>query len=229
LDTCYYRRDDYVGCSWFLSRQKAVEVIMAFDWMGLLTGGMSSAISGGLSMLGSMSSAKSASSGAADMNAANSAEAQKNRDFQLMMSSTAHQREVEDLRKAGLNPILSATGGSGASTGAGSVIPMQNTQEQAALIKSQMANLAANTAKVLAETKTEYTKQGVNDAQKDALQGTINIPGVGSMPVNRVAAIINSAKAGSVGRIKAGFSRVGSAFVKSGLSGASSMIGALTN
>lgn len=49
----------------------------------------------------------------------NSAEARKNRDWQQMMSNTAHQREVEDLRRAGLNPILSASGGNGAAVTSG--------------------------------------------------------------------------------------------------------------
>lgn len=45
--------------------------------------------------------------------------------FQERMSSTAHQREVEDLRKSGLNPVLSAN--SGASTPVGASPDIKNS------------------------------------------------------------------------------------------------------
>lgn len=49
----------------------------------------------------------------------NADQAAINRSWQEMMSNTAHQREVRDLKAAGLNPVLSAMNGNGASVGSG--------------------------------------------------------------------------------------------------------------
>ncbi|AXH77819.1 MAG: DNA pilot protein [Microviridae sp.] len=74
------------------------------DWFSL-----GSAAIGGLgSLLGGSSSNKAA---------AKAAQAQM--DFQERMAKNAHQYEVADLRAAGLNPILSGTGGMGAATPSG--------------------------------------------------------------------------------------------------------------
>lgn len=53
--------------------------------------------------------------------------------FTQMMSSTAHQREVADLRAAGLNPILSANSGASTPSSAGMEIPNFGSTMQGAV------------------------------------------------------------------------------------------------
>ncbi len=116
---------------------------------GMISNPVASLIGGGLSFLGGER-----------RNQAASAASQKQMDFQERMSSTAHQREIADLRAAGLNPILSATGGKGASSPVGSqppltdiVTPAVSTALQYRRVNQEIDNLEASKNKIDAETQ----------------------------------------------------------------------------
>lgn len=118
------------------------------------------AISGGSSVLGQLSA-----------NRSNRKEAKRNREFQAMMSSTAHQREVWDLELAGLNPILSA-GGKGASSPSGAQANIQSIGEgvgkglssaaEAALVKGNVKTVEANADKAEADADSAKSVAQVN-------------------------------------------------------------------
>jgi hypothetical protein len=93
-------------------------------------------------------------------NKANQASAREQMSFQERMSSTAYQRSMEDMRNAGLNPIMAAKFG-GASTPSGAASTSQDEYGKASSSamevlrgRAEMAKLKADTA--VSETTAKY-------------------------------------------------------------------------
>ena len=128
-----------------------------FDW---LTQPVANAVGGAFGFLGQQDTNVSSAEIARDTTSANMAESQRNREFQERLSNTAYQRQVEDMKSAGLNPMLAYIKGGGASSPAGSTGQAVNAQytspiQGAAsyrLTSAQAAKTEAEKPKVEAET-----------------------------------------------------------------------------
>lgn len=95
-------------------------------------------------------------------------QSRRERRFMADQAANAHQTEVKDLRKAGLNPILSATGGSGSQAGGYSqpITPnLSDSLSSAIQLKKQ---------RELLDAQIDQAKAGTDNTKEDTYTKKIN-------------------------------------------------------
>lgn len=147
----------------------------------------------GSPVLGSIVSGIGSFLGGSSSNSANRKLQQQLLDWQAQMAATAHQRQVADMRKAGLNPRLSAMGGSGAATPAGTpghaqqdvITPALNSANAALRLKYEVKNMEEQNKNLQETTKNIAANTTLQNAQagKAAVE-TAN--SATSLPYNRL-------------------------------------------
>lgn len=130
-------------------------------WQALAAGAAGSAASGAFGYFGQR-----------EANRMNQDMSREQMAFQERMSSSAHQREVADLRAAGLNPILSA--GGGASSPSGAMPMIKSAAEGASASASGMPRMLADLKAIKAHTKVTEANAVVAEANAFSAQNTMN-------------------------------------------------------
>lgn len=130
--------------------------------LGAFYGGPAGAMAG-VAGGGAISSAL----GASAANAQNLDIANNQMNFQERMSNTAHQREVADLRAAGLNPILSAGGGGASAPSGASATMLNEAPDFSSAINSAIQAKTASANLDLMEQQKNLTQQNVSKTTEE--------------------------------------------------------------
>lgn len=120
-----------------------------------------------------------------------------NIEFQREMSNTAVQRRVEDMRKAGINPILAVSNAAGgASTPVGSSVQMQNP------VPSNLADMLSNSAKRKLEGDLLEQQANLYDLNKKNLEADIKKKEMDINVANTIAELNSAEKLSVLENIK---------------------------